>query len=92
MSDINQFPDPALVAPKPWVRIVLDALEPYQGRILGLAELYALVKAHPEYAQRVAGNEEPRGRLRATCYYMRDRGLLHLEGRGRWRVPGTPKV
>jgi hypothetical protein len=79
-------------APKSWRAVVLEALHEHRGSTLGMAELYAAVEAHPEYAARSSGNKDPRARIRQTCQQLRDEGLLVTERKGSWRVPENPTV
>lgn len=91
MSNDNTFPIPELVAPKSWSRIILEVLEPRQGRILSIAELCSLVRQHPEYLARATGDADVQAKVVAAIYHLRGTGLLRSEGRGLVRVPGTPR-
>jgi hypothetical protein len=91
MSNTNSTPA-TQAAPKSWRAVVLEALQPHQGRTLGMAELYSLVEAHPEYALRASRNKDPRARIRQTCQQLRDSKLLLTERKGSWHVPENPTV
>jgi len=79
-------------APKSWRTVVLEALQPHRARTLGMAELYAAVEAHPEYAARSSRNKDPHARIRQTCQQLRDQRLLVTESKGTWHVPETQTV
>lgn len=82
----------ATTAPKSWRAVVLEAVQPHRGRTLGMAELYALVEAHPEYAIRSSRNKDPHARIRQTCQQLRDQRLLVTESKGFWRLPEDQAV
>lgn len=91
MSNTNSSHAPQ-AAPKSWRAIVLEALHPHRGRTLGMAELYSLVEAHPEYACRSSQNKDPHARIRRTCQELREWDVLVNKRKGFWHVSENLKV
>jgi len=77
---------------KSWRSLVLEALQQHRGTTLGMAELYAAIEAHPEYATRSARNKDPHARIRQTCQQLRDQRLIVTESKGSWHVSDTLRV